>query len=192
MKSFWLCFIPLFVAVDSFGILPLFMGMTEGVDETRKRRIVVQSVITALSAGLVFLLGGKWILRSLGITIPDFMVAGGIVLFVLSVNDLLFWDKRHHRIDAESLGAVPIGVPLIVGPAVLTTGILLVDQFGFALTATALCLNVLIAGTAFYFSSLLERVLGKTGSRVMSKLAALLLSAFAVMMVRKGMTQILG
>lgn len=192
LSAFWPAFIPLFVAVDAIGILPMFLNLTEGLDKKRLRAVTIQSVLTALGAGVVFLLGGKAVLALLGITIADFMVAGGVLLFTLALRDLLTFEKHRAAIDPESIGPVPVGVPLIVGPAVLTTGIILMDQQGHIVTLAALCANVLIAGVVLWFSTLLLRVLGTTGAKVISKLASLLLAAFAVMMVRKGVEQFLG
>jgi multiple antibiotic resistance protein len=186
MHTFWLIFIPLFVAVDSFGVLPIFLNLTEGLERKQVHKTLLQSVITALVVGLAFLIAGDRVLALLGITIADFMIAGGVLLFVFSISDLILMDKRNSSVDNESLGAVPIGVPLIVGPAVLTTGLLLIREYGFVLTSISLAVNILIAGVAFWFSSFISRILGKTGSKVISKLANLLLAAFGVMMVRKG------
>lgn len=186
MKTLWLCIVPLFVAVDAIGVMPMFLGLTEGLDRKRKHRVIVQSVLTALSVGLAFLFAGEALLAFIGITIPDFMIAGGSLLFALSLSDMLSSDKPQRRTDLESVGAVPIGVPLIVGPAVLTTTILLEHQYGPLPTVIALCVNVLFAGAVFWFSEWIDRLLGKTGSKVVSKLASLLLMAIAVMIVRKG------
>jgi multiple antibiotic resistance protein len=186
MEAFFLAFIPLFVAVDAFGVLPMFLSLTAGTDRREHRRVVLQSVLTASVVGLLFLFGGRTLLRLLGITMADFMIAGGLLLFAISLSDMLTLEKRQRHVDAESLGAVPIGIPLIVGPAVLTTGILLLDQFGFALTTAALLSNVVLAGVVFWFAHVLTRLLGRTGAKVISKLASLLLTAFAVMMIRKG------
>lgn len=191
MNSFWLCFIPLFVAVDAFGVLPMFIGLTEDLDARQKRLIVIQSVITALVVGLAFLFAGQWLLSVLGITIADFMIAGGTLLFVMSIHDLIVLEKRQRVGNADSLGAVPIGVPLIVGPAVLTTGILLIRQHGIVPTTIAMGLNIAIAGAIFWFSDAIAGLLGKNGAKVISKLATLLLAAFGVMMVRKGIMQYL-
>lgn len=186
MKTFWLCFVPLFVAVDAIGLLPLFLNLTEGVDQGRVRKIVVQSMTTALAVALAFLAIGELILQLLGITVADFMIAGGSLLYAISLFDLLVIEKHHRRIDQESLGAVPVGVPLIVGPAVLTTTILLLRQYGFASTVGAVVLNVAIAGVVLWFSHSIIRLIGKTGAKTVSKLASLLLAAIGVMMVRKG------
>jgi len=186
MHPFIVCFVTLFVAVDAIGILPLFLALTEGFSKKELRTIVLQSVLTALVVGLAFLFVGQGLLSLLGITIADFMIAGGILLFVISMLDLISTEKRQGIGAAESVGAVPIGVPLMVGPAVLTTGILLIREFGVLLTSVSLSLNIAIAGFCFWFSNSIARVLGKNGSKVISKLASLLLAAFGVMMVRKG------
>lgn len=186
MNKFLLCFVPLFVAVDAIGVLPMFMNLVEDVDKEKIRRIVLQSVVTAMAVSLAFVVIGELLLRLLGITVADFMIAGGSLLFGLSLTDLLTFEKQHRRIDAESLGAVPVGVPLIVGPAVLTTTILLMHQQGVVITSVALVINILFAGIVLWFSDSFMKLLGKVGAKTVSKLANILLAAIGVMMVRKG------
>ena len=192
MKEFLLCFVPLFVAVDAIGLLPLFMNLTDGVEQRRVRRIVLQGMVTALIVAIVFVAIGEIILKFLGITVADFMVAGGTLLFALSLSDLLSVEKQHRKMDVQGLGAVPVGVPLIVGPAVLTTSLLLLRQYGLVPTVTAVVLNVVMAGVVLWFSQALIRVMGKTGAKTVSKLASLLLAAIGVMMVRKGIMIFVG
>ncbi len=187
MKEFWLCFVPLFVAVDAIGALPIFMGFTEGLKKERVRKIVLQSVLTALIVGLTFLFLGEALLKTLGISVADFMIAGGIVLLVISISEILIsYEKRNRAIDQESMGAVPIGVPLIVGPAVLTTSILLVREYGPWMTVASFVTNILLVGIVFWFSTSINRFLGKTGAKTFSKLAHLLLAAISIMIIRKG------
>ena len=186
MRSFWLCFVPLFIAVDAIGVLPIFISFTKDIKPGRVRIIIYQSVITAIIVALLFLIGGKAILDMLGITVSDFMIAGGVLLFVISMSDLITNDKIQRNIDPESIGAVPIGVPLITGPAVLTTSILLLNEHGFVPTAVAILINVLIAGVVFNFSIYIHRFLGKAGTKTLSKIASLILAAIGVMIVRKG------
>ena len=114
------------------------------------------------------------------------MIAGGVLLFAISLSDLLTLEKPHRQIDPEALGAVPIGVPLVVGPAVLTTTLLLLREYGYKPTIIGLVLNIGIAGIVLWFSHEINQVLGKTGAKTVSKLASLLLAAIGVMMVRKG------
>ena len=191
MTRFWLCFLPLFVAVDAIGTLPLFMGLTEGIGRDRTRRVVARSVAAALVAAVAFIAGGKALLGYLGITIADFMVAGGVLLFVIAMSDLLTFEKRARQVDPDDLGAVPIGVPLLVGPAVLATALLLVDQHGLALTLAATVINILLAAVIFLSGGLIKSLLGTNGTKIVSKLASLVLAAIAVMMIRKGITTIL-
>lgn len=191
MRTFWLCFVPLFVAVDAIGVLPMFMSLTQNIDSHRIRRVIYQSVITATMVALVFLAIGTWILKLLGITVADFMVAGGILLFVISMSDLLTAEKIQRQVDPESLGAVPLGVPLITGPAVLTTSIILINEHGLTATAAAIVINILIAGVVFRFARYIYNFLGKSGSKTVSKIASLLLAAIAVMMVRKGIISVI-
>jgi len=187
MKSFWLCFVPLFVAVDAIGVLPMFMGFTQDIDSAKIRKILFQSVFTAAAVALAFIVMGPAILKLLGITVADFMVAGGVLLFIISMSDLLTTEKRQRRVDPEGLGAVPLGVPLITGPAVLTTSILLVNEYGFIMTSLAVLINIFLAGLVFSLAGPINRLLGKAGARIVSKIAGLLLAAIAVMIIRKGL-----
>lgn len=191
MNDFFLCFVPLFIAVDAIGVLPLFISLTEGMERSRLRGVVFQSVITASIVALAFLAFGPVLLRFLGITVPDFMIAGGVLLLAISLSDLLSGEKKQRQADPESLGAVPLGVPLITGPAVLTTCILLTEIHGGALTAAAVVVNIAFAGLLFMFSHPITGFLGRTGSKTVSKVASLLLAAIAVMLIRRGIGGVL-
>ena len=144
-----------------------------------------------MAVALAFLFGGKAILDMLGITVADFMIAGGVLLFIISISDLLSAEKTQRKIDMDSIGAVPIGVPLITGPAVLTTSILLLNEYGVILTASSIILNVTIVGIVFYFSFYINKLIGNAGAKTLSKIANLLLAAIAVMIVRKGIMTII-
>lgn len=191
MNTFWLCFVPLFVAVDAIGVLPLFVNLTEGIDRVRLRTIILQSVITATIVALIFLAFGPVLLQFLGITIPDFMIAGGILLLAISLSDLVAGEKTQRQTDPEGLGAVPLGVPLIAGPAVLTTCILLAGLYGSLLTTVAVVINIGLAGVVFLFAGPLTNILGRAGTKAISKVASLLLAAIAVMLIRRGIIDIL-
>ncbi len=186
MKDFWLCFVPLFVAVDAFGVIPLFLSLTEGLESRQLRKVVVQSVITAASVAIIFLVFGPALLSYLGITVADFMIAGGVLLLVISLSDLLTGEKIQRQIDADSVGAVPIGIPLIAGPALLTSCILLANTYGKMITSTAVIANIVLAGIIFAFAKPISRLMGRTGTKTISKVASLLLAAIAVMLIRRG------
>ncbi|MDD3905814.1 MAG: MarC family protein [Candidatus Omnitrophica bacterium] len=185
MKAFLLSFIPVFVAMDAIGVLPMFIGFTEHLKKDAQRRILTQSIITAFVVGIFFLFLGKWIFEVLGIMVADFKIAGGLVLLAISLRDLLRNEKTQ-RISQDTIGAVPIGTPLITGPAVLTTIIILLDSYGLVLTVSSFVINLLITWIAFYYATAISNFLGKAGSKAFSKIASLLLAAIAVMMIRKG------
>ena len=185
LEHFWLAFIPIFVAVDPIGVLPVFVSLTYGLDAQQKRKIIFLSLLTALGLALGFIFLGKAIFQVLGITVGDFMIAGGAILFCISIMDL-FIPGKQHRLPPHELGAVPIGTPLVVGPAVLTTSLIMMDTHGLAVTAVAVFINILLVGIVFWFFDALLKILGHAGARVLSKIVSLLLAAIAVMMIRKG------
>lgn len=191
LYHFALCFVPLFVAVDAVGLLPLFLSLTEGMTPRTKKRVLIQMVITAGSVVVAFALIGQLVLRFLGITIADFMIAGGSMLFIVAMNDLFTTDKGRPSHDTESVGAVPLGVPLTVGPAVLTTVLLLANQFGQAPALAAALANVLLAAALFGVAARIETFLGRNGVRIISRIASLLMASIAVMMIRRGILQTL-
>ena len=190
IKNIVLAFIPIFVAVDAIGVLPIFVSLTRGISRKEKSTIIRQSIITALCVAIAFIFLGKGVFRLLGISIGDFMVAGGIVLFCIAIIDILNSEKRR-RIPSKELGAVPIGTPLIVGPAVLTASLIIIAEYGLLATLISVFINVLLAGLIFSFSQILIKILGEAGSKALSKVMALLLAAIAVMMVRKGILHFL-
>jgi len=191
MKAFLLCFIPFFIAVDPIGILPMYVSLTDGHNLRQKKKIIVQSLITASIVAVAFILGGPLLLKLVGVGVSDFMVAGGILLLVLSLSNMLTGEKRQSVIDADTVGAVPIGVPLITGPAVLTTSVLLANEYGILPATLALLINILIVGVVFYMSSSIERFLGQAGSKTVSKVASLFLASIAVMLIRRGIFEII-
>ncbi|HNX94795.1 MAG TPA: MarC family protein [Holophaga sp.] len=191
LSTFLLAFIPLFVAIDVLGLLPIFISMTQDMGETKRRRLISQATITALAVSVIFLFAGKAVFHLLGITVNDFRIGGGIVLLVLSVRDLIFPDEGS-RVTGESsadVGVVPIGIPLIIGPAVLTTIIILVDTHGYVPTIAALMANLAIVWIAFRKSPVIVRLMGASGAKGFAKVAALFLAAIAVMMIRLGVSE---
>ena len=191
--SFWknvaAAFVPLFVAVDAVGTLPIFASLTSELSVLEKKRVIRQSTVTALSLALGFVLIGKAVFRLLGITLADFMMAGGAILFCLAIIDILHGDKER-RLPGKDLGVVPLGTPLIAGPAVLTTSLVSVSQYGILPTILAVTVNIILAGLLFSGSGLVMRVLGDAGSKALSKIMSLLLASIAIMLIRKGVTQL--
>jgi len=189
VKDFVVAFVTLFVAVDALAIFPLFVTLTEDLSPRERRRIIVQSLVTATVVAIVFVFFARKVFDLIGIHDYDFMVAGGVLLFAIATLDLVSGRKFARQV--ETVGAVPIGVPLIVGPAVLTSSLILVAMAGVAPTLAAIILNIAIAGAVFLAADLFTRLLGQAGSRAVSKVASLIMAAFAVMMIRRGIIAIL-
>ena len=186
-KIFVLSFIPIFVAIDVLGLVPIFLSLTAGMTHPNKKKLITEATLTALAVSLVFLFGGRLIFRFLGITENDFRVGGGIVLLVLAVADLIFAGEET-RAPQTSVGVVPIGIPLIIGPAVLTTLLIVVDTYGFLAAVVALLANLFLVWLIFQNSNFIIRVMGEAGSKAFAKVAALFMAAIAVMMIRIGLT----
>jgi len=187
-------FIPLFVAMDVLGALPVFLSLTEGLSREIRRKIIIQAVSTSFFVGGIFIFFGQGIFRFLNITTADFKIAGGLLLLILSIRSI-FDDttSREHRIkeNYEMIGIVPIAIPLIIGPAVLTTLLIMHDTYGLKWTVTGFLSNLLIVAVAFSWSEIVNKLLGRNAEQILSRVANIFLAAIAIMMMREGLEQIL-
>jgi len=190
-----MAFIALFVAVDAIGNIPIFISFTDGTTRKQRARMIRDSVSTATCLAIIFMFVGKWILRFIGVTIPDFQIAGGLLLFFISIRLLLpaFYKGGGLTGDPNDRnpGVFPLGTPLITGPAVLTTTLILVDSYGMPATFTAILLNMSVVWLTLVEADFLLKWLGQGGLRAVSKIMYILLVAIAVMMVRKGVVSII-
>ena len=184
-SSLLLPFIPLFVAFDVLGILPIFVSFTAEMDAAERKRVVRQSVLTAFLVSLGFVAAGDSIFALLGISVFDFQIAGGALLFVIAIVDLLFPEKTR-TFPRETIGVVPIGIPLIVGPAVLTLLLIVVHSYGYFSAVICLVLNLLIVWVVFSQAHRILRAIKEGGAKGVAKVSSLLLAAFAMMMIRLG------
>jgi multiple antibiotic resistance protein len=182
----------LFVAIDPPGLVPLFLGVTQNLDEPRRRRLSIEAVAAALSICLLFMFTGNAIFDFLDVTAADFRIGGGIILLVLAVLDLLIVGKPAVN-EREMTGVVPLGMPLIAGPATLTTVLVLASREpgGYAWTSLSLGVNMAILLAALLAASPLARLVGENTLRAISKLVMVLLAAIAVNFIRTGITQII-
>ena len=187
LNALILSFIPLFVAIDVLGVIPLFLSLTDGLGRIEKRKLITEATLAALAVSFTFVFGGRAIFNFMGITEDDFRVGGGIVLLVLAVDDLIF-SSESRRNPETKVGIVPLGIPLIIGPAALTTLLILRDTYGTVPTIFSLLANLFIVWLVFRNSESLGRIMGEAGSRAVAKVFGLLMAAIAVMMIRVGLT----
>lgn len=182
-------FIPLFVAMNAFMLLPIFISMTKDMTKPKRQKVIRDSILTAMIVSLTFTALGEAIFSILGITADDFKIAGGLLLIVLAILDLTQHIEERMKPDVR-MGVVPMGVPLIVGPAVLTNILLLVDHYGVIPTVIALMLNLFIVWISLTNAERIIKIVGKGGIVGISKVMALLLASIAVMMIRLGVENI--
>ena len=124
-EKFLRAFIPIFVAVDPIGLAAIFLTLGLGVPPEQRKRIATQAALTGGAVALLFLFLGATIFAAIGISVNDFQIAGGLILFLIAAHDLIQPAAEKPRRLAEDFGVVPLGMPLIAGPALITTLLLL-------------------------------------------------------------------
>ena len=180
--------VPIFVAIDAMGTLPIIISISEQMTKSERTRIVHLAMLTASIVGLGFLFVGKYLLEFLDISVGHFAIAGGLVLIGLSLRDLVAGKMMEMPLKEEMVAVVPIGTPLTVGPATLTTLLLLSGQYHLWIVVIAFAVNLVAAWLIFLQANLVIGFLGHGGIRAISKVASLLLAAIAVRMVIRGLT----
>ncbi len=181
-------FIVFFVSIDPFGIVPTFLALTNGLSGKLRRKVAIISSFYAFFVAVFFILLGKWLFAYFGISLSHFKIAGGLVLLVLSIRELVIYGEDKGKMGG--LGVVPLGIPLIVGPATLSAGISLVEIWGYTITILSLSLNVLITAIMLLFSENLVKFFGRGGLTALSKIIMLILSAISVKMIIDGTEEI--
>jgi multiple antibiotic resistance protein len=194
IRELALTFVPLFIAMDAVGNLPIFLSLTQEIEPKHRSRIVRLATLTALGVGLGFVALGRAVFALLGIEEADFLIAGGIILLILSIRYLITGKviETQDVSVSETIGVVPLGTPLIVGPAVLTSLLLLIGQYPIAIVLSSFILNLTIQWVLFMQATRIVAFLGRTGTTAISKIIMLLLAAIAVKMIREGVLTILG
>jgi multiple antibiotic resistance protein len=183
-------FVLLFSIFDPFGTVPIFMAITEEYPQQRKK-IVRQSIIVATIILFVFAYVGWVIFGALGITINDFRIAGGIVLFAVAFEHL---GGRKEKSSAEpsQLAVFPLATPLLAGPGAISTVIILSNPpYSPFLAFVVIVLNSFLAYVILDKSEWVQRILGVNGTRALTSITALLIAALAVSFVRQGIVNIL-
>ena len=185
LRSLLLTFIPLFVAVDVVGVVVIYLGIVLPFDEATRRRLALEATLTAGAVGVAFLFAGDAVLSFLGVTVGDFQIAGGLLLLVIALHDLLHPDLPLRQPGARP-SVVPLGIPMIVGPAVLTTLLTLARTHGYLQTLLGFALNLVLVWIALRWAPLVARWLGEGAARAISKVLHILLAAIGVTFIRRG------
>ena len=184
--DFVLTFLPLFIVVDALGNVPIILSLSEGMSRKQRNDVINIGVATATVVGLVFLFFGTWLLNVMGISQGAFTIAGGLILLVFSLRYLTA-GRWIDIIREEMIAIVPIGTPLIVGPATITTLLLLVNDYPLYIILISLAANLILSWIAFMAASRISGFLGKGGLKAVSQIFNLLLVAIAVSMILRGL-----
>ncbi|MBV8345431.1 MAG: NAAT family transporter [Candidatus Eremiobacteraeota bacterium] len=191
-----------FTIIDPIGMIPMTLGSTARMSPQRRNQVIDQAVMVA--AGVILFMGvvGRIILDYLGITLPAFTIAGGILLFLIAIDMLFARPTGAKRTEAEEREAAegenpavfPLAVPMIAGPGTIATVLLLVnlshgDRAELSVVAAAYAVALIVTWLCMRGSSLLLRVIGKTGIHVISRILGIILAALAVQFVLNGMAQ---
>lgn len=191
-------FTTLFIIIDPPGLAPLYIALTQGMTPAQRRAIGLRACLVAMALMLAFLFLGAGLLGFIGISMPAFRIAGGILLFITAL-DMLFERRQSRRKsnadDSNDPGhdpsVFPLAIPLIVGPGAITTIILLAGQANgaadFAAIAAVMALNMGLVFGFFLASTSIERILGKTGINVVTRVLGMLLAALAVQFILDGL-----
>lgn len=187
-------FVTLFVIIDPIGLAPLFVALTHGMDARTRRGIAIRACVIAALLLVLFAALGEAVLGFVGISMPAFRIAGGILLF-LTALDMLFERRSKRREDQADErpdpSVFPLAIPLIAGPGAIASVILLTGEMGglhgFATTVVVMLAVLAIVFALFMVAGFLERALGRTGINVVTRLLGMLLAALAVQFVLDGL-----
>jgi len=195
-------FLALLVVVDPMGLAPVFAGLTGGYSDAEKRQIALRAVGIGSATLLVFALVGNALLEALGIGLPAFRIAGGVLLF-LTALDMIFARPSGVRTktvsgskpanDGHDIAVFPLAIPLIAGPGAITTILLYTGDKSFVgmlpILGVLFCVLALVL-VALLFTTRIMRVFGETGANVLARVLGVLLAALAVQFIVDGLVAI--
>ena len=191
-------FVALFIIIDPIGLTPVFIAITQGMDDSLRRKVALRSVLVSAFVISLFIVGGETVLGFIGISMPAFRIAGGILLF-LTALDMLFQrrsKRRENQTEQELVddpSVFPLAIPLIIGPGAIATVILIAGaKPGLVGAASTGFITALVLVTVFVFFSAagrIEKLLGKTGIDVLTRLLGMLLAALSVQFVIEGLIE---
>lgn len=178
----------LFIVVDPFGNIPIFIGLTEKMNSQQRKRVFHSATLIGFILLLVFTLVGQQILAFFNISLYSFMIAGGVLLLIIAVKLLIEGEWKVPTGSLEKLSSVPIAVPLLVGPGAMTTTMLNFQEFGIIITVAAVAIVFLIVWLVLKLIDPIHRFMGKTGAAIITRVMALLIAAIAVQYIINGIT----
>jgi len=186
-------FLMLFIIFNPISSLPIFISLTDKLSPKERRIVARKSSILAGAILLVFLFFGWFIFDFFQVTVDDFRIAGGILLLILGIDELIGEAApKMRKADPEEIAVVPLATPLLAGPGSITTVLVFsIPPFNLLHGLVAIVLNMLLALAVFCNSETILRFLGRNGVRVVTRIMGLMICAIAVSMIREGIMNIL-
>lgn len=178
-------FVALLIIVDPLGNLPVFISLTEGLADNERLNAYKTATLTGLALLILFTFAGTAILHLFGITLQDFMIAGGILLLVIAIK-MLVGEKWALKISSEEIGAVPLACPLLSGPGAITTTMVLIGTVGLLNTLLGVLACFGVTWITLKKSAYIYEFLGKSGTLIIAKIMAILIAAIAIQFIRLG------
>ena len=179
-------FAALFIILDPLLSVPIFAAMTKGQSPAEIHKQAFIAVAVAGSLMYLFLIFNKMIFDILGLNLPSFQIAGGILLFILGIQEALGIEIGHCKEHAKTAAGVVIGTPLLCGPGTITTVMLLSKDYGLIIPFVAITLSLLATWLVLYYSELIQRVLGEVVTDIMGKMLGMLVAAIAIKIIASG------
>jgi multiple antibiotic resistance protein len=172
-----------FIVFDPIGTLPVFVELTKGFKNKEKAKAANKAVLVAGILAFIFIFFGKNVLDFMGITLNSFKIAGGLVLFLLGIEMILDFSFSKNKAKNYSVAASIIAVPIITGPGVITTSILMVNQIGIAITSISVLLCLLIIWILLMASLKIQGKLGETNLNIISKVMGLIIASYGIKLI---------
>jgi multiple antibiotic resistance protein len=197
-------FFTLFFVVDPLGLIPVFLFYLAGQQGHKRKRIIIRSIGISIALSVFFILLGRYLLRFLGISTGSFLVAGGILLFIIAIEMLLGQPSRVRMQDVyeqeqaeeeRDVSVFPLAIPMLCGPGNIAALVMFSTQADDDIiklaVIVALSITVFIlAMVVMFFSDRIGTIVGSTGISIMQKLMGLILSAMSVQFIRNGLSEL--
>jgi multiple antibiotic resistance protein len=179
--------ISLFVVVDPLGNMPIFLSLTSDIGEDERKRMFNVATAVGFVVLMVFAVIGKGFLDALGISLYSFMVAGGLLLMIISIKIIIQGGWREESLSPSDLGVIPIAFPLLVGPGAITTTIVTLQSNGAITALTSVAIVFAIVWVMLRFIKYINKILGRIGSMVVARVTAIMIAALGVQFVIQGL-----
>ncbi|MCS7181058.1 MAG: MarC family protein [bacterium] len=189
MEKFIASLFSLFITLDSIGSIPFFISYTHNFTKEKKKKVLFISIFVCFIISILFLYFGDFLFKYLKISFSDFLIASGVILLIFSITE--FIGATQFKIEEEEFAIVPLAIPLLAGPAFLTTILISKNFYGREITLICIFLNITFAYIILFYSYKIFQVIGKTGIKGIIKIISLFLASLGIKFIREGIEQII-